>query len=221
MSQANRAKRNENETVAIAESPDEFYGQPCWLDIWMATCDANQLAFWSGLDEAEAARLLSHLECDGFLIRQSHDPSDQRMSRALLRFQVQPTYYSELKFYRFKPKPPVPGAKKAKPIQHTSRFRLALQRIWTSMRILQTFSIGQLQACSNAPNEVVRTVTSQLYQLNYVQLKLYHHPYFGGNEDLYQLMRNTGPKAPFLCADGVLYDANTHCVYRIDRAIEC
>ncbi|MDV2997483.1 MAG: hypothetical protein N4J56_007188 [Chroococcidiopsis sp. SAG 2025] len=202
--------------AATFEQPDEFYQQPCWLDVWLATYDGNQLAFWSHLNEIEAALLLSHLESAGFLHRLGNSSPVESDSRTPTRFQVHPTYYSELKFYRLNSKPPVPGVKKAKPVRHTPRFRTALQRIWTSMRILQTFSIGQLQACSDASNEVVRTVVTQLYQLNYVQLKHYCHPYFAGNEDIYQLIRDTGTKAPFLCTDGILYDSNTHCIYQTE-----
>ncbi|GAP99943.1 hypothetical protein [Leptolyngbya sp. NIES-2104] len=82
------------------------------------------------------------------------------------------------------------------------------------MRILQTSSIGQLQACSNTSNELARRIVSQLYRFDYLRLQQQYHPYFAGNEDVYCLVRNTGAKAPLLFASGVLYDPNTHQIYQ-------
>ena len=84
------------------------------------------------------------------------------------------------------------------------------------MRILRTFSIGQIQACSNVYNDTARIVVRQLYRLNYARLVAVDDAYFQGNEDIYQLIRDTGAKAPFLCADGILYDLNTCCIYYND-----
>ena len=185
---------------------DEFYRQPCWLELWRKTCDPCRLTFWSRIDETNAALLISYWEAAGFLIR----------ARNGTRYRVHSTYYSQLKFYTLKPRPRIPGTKKAKPIQNTLYFRTVCQRIWMSMRILQCFSIGQLQACSSVCNDIVRTFVTQLYQLNYVRLQVCYGSNFEGNEDIYQLIQNTGAKAPFLCGEGSLYDLSTCCIYFTD-----
>jgi hypothetical protein len=206
--------------AAKLENLDEFYRQPCWLELWRKTCDPCRLTFWSRIDETNAAILISYWETAGFLTR----------ARKRTRYRVHSTYYSQLKFYTLKPRPRIPGTKKAKPIQNTLYFRTVCQRIWMSMRILQTFSIGQLQACSNVCNDIVRTFVTQLYQLNYVRLQVCHGSNFEGNEDIYQLIRNTGArrfrgklppksslaKALFLCGEGSLYDLSTYCIYFTD-----
>jgi hypothetical protein len=183
------------------DSSDEFYQRPCWLGIWRETCNPYHLTFWSCINEKNALILISYLEAAGFLTRYN-DYSPYR---------VNPTYYSQI--YTYKPKPLVPGAKKAKPIQNTQNFRESCQRLWISVRILKTFSIGQLQICSNVCNDIARTFVNQLYQLNYVQLKFCYGSNFEGNEDIYQLINDTGVRAPFLCAEGRLYDLNTSYIY--------
>jgi hypothetical protein len=151
--------------VNSSKQLEGFYQRPCWLDLWLESFNPNQLEFWSQMEEADAARLLSHLERAGILTI-THDASR-------IRLQVHSTYYSALKIYRLRAKPSVPGTPKAHPIKHTQQFRYAMQRIWTSMRILQSFSVGQLQSCSEVSNDAVQTVVFQLYQFGYLQLLLY------------------------------------------------
>jgi hypothetical protein len=189
------------------DSSDEFYQHRSWLNIWLETLNPYHLVFWSRIDETNTLILMSHFEAAGFVTRYRNRSS----------YRVRPTYYSEIKMYVCKPKPLVIGAKKAKPVQNTLNFRESCHRIWTSMRILQTFSIGQLQICSDVHEDVARTFVAQLYQLNYIQLRFFSYGYnFEGNEDIYQLINNTGPKAPFLCGDGRLYDLNNDCIYLND-----
>jgi len=207
MSKGIHAKRNTKATTSSKQFED-FYQHPCWLDLWLESFNLNQLEFWSQLEGTDAARLLSHLERAGFLTM-THDASR-------IRLQVHSAYYSALKIYRLQAKPSVPGTPKASPVKHTQRFRYAMQRIWTSMRILQTFSVGQLQACSDVSNDMVRTVVFQLYQFGYIQLLSYYpHRCFLGNENLYQLTENTGARAPFLYGNKILYDANTNYIYQV------
>ena len=66
-------------------------------------------------------------------------------------------------------------------IKNTPYFLTACQRIWMSMQILRTFSIGQIQACSNVYNDIARIVVRQLYQLNYARLVAVDDAYFQGN----------------------------------------
>jgi hypothetical protein len=187
-------------------SSDEFYQRRSWLNIWLETLNPYHLVFWSRIDETNSLILLSHLEATGFVTQ----------CRERSSYQVQPTYYSDIKMYICKPKPLIIGAKKAKLVTNTHNFRESCRRIWTSMRILQTFSIGQLQICSDVCEDIARTFVTQLYQLNYIQLRFCYGYNFEGNEDIYQLINNTGPKAPFLCGDGRLYDLNTDCIYLND-----
>ncbi|MDV2997737.1 MAG: hypothetical protein N4J56_007442 [Chroococcidiopsis sp. SAG 2025] len=189
-----------------SESSDAFYRQPCWLDIWLDQCSTTQLEFWSQFDESDALFLLSLLEQAGFVTRLG--------DRTPPRFRAHPTYYQNLRFYRVDLKPPVRGAKTVKRCQNTLHFRNTVGRMWTSMRILQTFSIGQLQACTDTGNEPAQRIVSQLYRFNYLRLQQQYHPCFAGNEDVYCLVRNTGAKAPLLFASGILYDPNTHQIHQ-------
>jgi hypothetical protein len=189
-----------------SDCSDEFYQRHIWLNIWLGTCNPYHLVFWSGIDDTNTLILLSHLEAAGLLTRRREQYS----------YRVHPAYYSKIKICICKPKPLVIGAKKAKQVKNTYEFRESCHRIWTSMRILQTFSIGQLQICSDVCEDIARTFVTQLYQLNYIQLRSCYGSNLGGNEDIYQLINNTGPKAPFLCADGRLYDLNTDCIYLND-----
>lgn len=189
-----------------SELSDAFYQQPCWLDVWLDQCSTTQLEFWSRFDEFDALVLLSLLEQAGFV--------SQLGDRTPPHFRVHPTYYQDLRFYCINLKPPVVGAKTVKRYQNMLSFRNTVGRMWTSMRILQTFSIGQLQACSDTSNELARRIVSQLYRFDYLRLQQQYHPYFAGNEDVYCLVCNTGAKAPLLFAGGVLYDLNTHQIYQ-------
>jgi hypothetical protein len=84
------------------------------------------------------------------------------------------------------------------------------------MRILRTFTTGQLQICSDVGNDIVHSVVLQLRLLSYVRLIHWYDSDLDGNEHIYQLIRDTGVKAPFLCANGILYDLNTRCIYFTD-----
>jgi hypothetical protein len=187
--------------------PDKFYRQPCWLDIWRHTCSDRQLTFWSRMNESNASILISYLEADGFLTR-IEDCSPARL-------QVHSTYYSGLKSYRIKLNRRLPEMKNRQRL-NTLYFFTDFQKIWMSMRILRTFSKGQLQICSDVGKDVVQTVVSQLCLLTYVRIKTRYDADFEGNEHIYQLIRDTGVKAPFLCANGILYDLNTRCIYFTD-----
>jgi hypothetical protein len=194
-------------TTSKLVRPDKFYRQPCWFDIWRDTCSDRQLTFWSRMNESNASVLISYLEADGFLTR-LEDCSP-------VRLQVHSTYYSQLKVYRVKLKGRIPSMKNVQML-NTLYFLTSLQKIWMSMRILRTFSKGQLQTCSDVGKDIVQTVVSQLCLLTYVRIKTLYDSDFEGNEHIYQLIRDTGVKAPFLCANGILYDLNTRCIYFTD-----
>jgi hypothetical protein len=159
------------------------------------------------MNESNASVLISYLETDGFLTRlEDFSPA---------RLQVHSTYYSELKSYRIKLKDRIPGMKNVQML-NTPYFLTSFQKIWMSMRILRTFSKGQLQTCADVGKDIVHTVVLQLCLLTYVRIKTYYESDFEGNEHIYQLIRDTGVKAPFLCANGILYDLNTRCIYFTD-----
>ncbi|MBE9012322.1 hypothetical protein IQ250_19170 [Pseudanabaenaceae cyanobacterium LEGE 13415] len=189
-----------------SESSDAFYQHPCWLDIWLDQCSTTQLEFWSRFDEFDALVLLSLFEQAEFVIRLG--------DRTPPHFRVHPTYYQTLRFYNINLKPTVEGTKRVKRYQNTLNFQNIVRRMWTSMRILQTFSIGQLQACADTGNEPAQRIVSQLYRFDYLRLRQQYHRCFAGNEDVYCLVRNTGAKAPLLFTGGVLYDPNTHQIYQ-------
>jgi site-specific DNA-methyltransferase (adenine-specific) len=109
--------------------PDNFYRQPCWLDIWRHTCSDRQLTFWSRMNERNASVLISYLEADGFLTR-LEDCSPAKL-------QVHSTYYSQLKSYRVKLKGRIPSMNNVQML-NTPYFLTSLQKIWMSMRILRT-----------------------------------------------------------------------------------
>ncbi|MBW4550795.1 MAG: hypothetical protein KME35_06760 [Aphanocapsa sp. GSE-SYN-MK-11-07L] len=185
--------------------PNDFYHQPCWLGIWSEQFDTNILGFWGRVDEVNALKLLSYLEQAGLII--------PIPNTSPVKYKAKPTFASELKLCRLKFKPPVPGTENVMSPRNTLVFFNSCQKLWQTMRILQSFSIGQLQACSDVSSKIVRTVVAQLYQLGYIQTLSLKHKYFNGNEDTYQLVRDTGAKAPLLCADGISYDPNIRTIY--------
>ncbi|GAP99942.1 hypothetical protein [Leptolyngbya sp. NIES-2104] len=104
-----------------SKSPEQFYQQPCWLDIWLDQCSTTQLEFWSRFDEFDALVLLSLLEQAGFVTRLG--------DRTPPHFRVHPTYYQSLRLYRVDLKPPVPSVKTVKRYQNTLPFRNTVGRM--------------------------------------------------------------------------------------------
>jgi hypothetical protein len=202
-----KKKKKKKKTALQLVHPGNFYQQPCWVDIWRHSCSDHQLTFWSRMNENSASVLISYLEADGFVSRLEDCDS--------ARLQVHSTYYSGLKFYRIRHKNRLPRVNNQQ-IQSTRNFIAKIQKIWMSMRILRTFTTGQLQICSDVGNDIVHSLVLQLRLLSYVRLIHWYDSDLDGNEHIYQLIRDTGVKAPFLCANGILYDLNTRCIYFTD-----
>ena len=55
---------------------DQFYRQPCWLELWRKTCDPCRLTFWSRIDETNAATL-------NFLLGSSRIPHSCQKSHSI------------------------------------------------------------------------------------------------------------------------------------------
>lgn len=81
------------------------------------------------------------------------------------------------------------------------------------MRILHTFSASQILICSEISELVAQEFVYQMHKANFLHLLEVYDPTVFGSENVYQLVRNTGPIAPLICADGIVYDINTRTIY--------
>jgi site-specific DNA-methyltransferase (adenine-specific) len=94
-----------------------------------------------------------------------------------------------------------------------SNFATHCHRAWTSMRILCTFSLPQIVICSEIEQSIAEEFVYQLYQIGYLQLVECCNKNLIGSENVYRLCINSGPLAPFICADGIVYDLNSRKFY--------
>jgi len=84
------------------------------------------------------------------------------------------------------------------------------QRMWNSMRILRTFTTGDLAAVAECELNNVHRYTKALADAQYlVCVQPKQHGKAAGYI-VWRLARNTGPIAPRMSKDG-LYDANLPC----------
>ncbi len=90
---------------------------------------------------------------------------------------------------------------------------LAKGHAMDGMRILQIFSVSQILICSEISELVALEFVYQMHQIDFLRLVEGCEAGVFGNENIYQLIENTGPIAPLICADGIVYDINTRTIY--------
>lgn len=84
------------------------------------------------------------------------------------------------------------------------------------MRILHIFSVSQILTCSEISKLVALEFVYQMHQIDFLRLVEGCEAEVFGSENVYQLIENTGPIAPLICADGIVYDTNNRTVYMIE-----
>lgn len=187
-----------------------FYSHRPWSDIWLDKFNFKQLEFWARIDDLSSMNLIVQLEKARFLRR-----VDENSARP--RFLPEPSYYNDLKFFLIASKPPALYTVKPHPrIFHHANFIKSCHRAWTSMRILRIFSASQILICSEISKLAAQEFIYQMHKIKFLRLLTRHNVEIFGSEDIYQLIHNTGPLAPLICADGVVYDINTSSIFITD-----
>ena len=186
---------------------DTFYSYRPWYDLWLDGLDQSQLEFWRRINNLNSMNLLARLETAGFL-RRVDDNSERP------RFLPEPSFYCDLKFMTISYKPPAPHAMRPrKRVFHRPKFINSCHRAWTSMRILHIFSVSQILTCSYISKLVALEFVYQMHQINFLRLVEECEAEVFGSENIYQLIENTGPITPLICANGIVYDTNTLTIY--------
>ena len=85
------------------------------------------------------------------------------------------------------------------------------------MRILYTFNLSQIVICSEIEQPIAEKYIYQLYQIGYLQLIESYDKNILSSEDVFRLRTNSGPLAPLVCADGIVYDLNSRELYMTEH----
>lgn len=199
--------RSNNQHRANLIQTETFYSYRPWRDIWLDKFNLEQLEFWMRMNDLNSMNLIVRLEKAGYLRRVDENSAQPR-------FFPEPSYYYDLKFFLIGKKLPAPYTSRHHPqIFHRPKFIQSCYRAWTSMRILHTFTASQILICSEISELVAQEFVYQMHKANFLRLLEVYAPTVFGSENVYQLVRNTGPSAPLLCADGVVYDINISSIY--------
>lgn len=94
-----------------------------------------------------------------------------------------------------------------------NRQPVARDRIWQSMRVMRRFTQPDLQATAEAGRDNVRKYVRGLVAAGYLRIVKPKDSGRKGGHPIYQLVRDTGPRAPRLQSDGSTWDPNEHHVY--------
>ena len=90
----------------------------------------------------------------------------------------------------------------------THRQPKARDRIWASMRIMVRFSIPELVATAETTKANAAKYVRGLAHAGYLRVVAPKRNGAKGGHAVYQLIRNTGPRAPRLTRDGQTFDMN-------------
>lgn len=193
--------------VNSSEKSENFYFYRPWYDLWLDGLNLEQLEFWRRINNLNAMNLLARLEKARFLRR-----VDENSERP--KFLPTPSFYCDLKFIITGYKPPAPYAMRPRQrVFHQLKFINSCHRAWTSMRILHIFSVSQILICSEISELVALEFIYQMHRINFLRLVERCEAEVFGSENIYQLIENTGPIAPLICADGIVYDINSRTIY--------
>ena len=94
-----------------------------------------------------------------------------------------------------------------------NRLPRARDRAWQSMRILRRFSLPDLMATAEVGQDNARKYVRGLARAGYLRVVKAKANGHKGGHAVYQLVRDTGPRAPRLQKDGSTYDPNEHRTY--------
>lgn len=91
-------------------------------------------------------------------------------------------------------------------------------RIWRGMRALRVFSLEDLEMLSQTSYANVRKFTKSLELSGFVRIIKDREPGRKGSLQLYQLVRNSGPRCPIpRFRQAVVYDPNTETSYEVEQ----
>lgn len=207
LGQERKSVRTNHKNQADSAQLENFYDYRPWRDIWLDSFNFQQLEFWARIDDRNSMNLIVQLERAKYIECIGKD-------RVRPQFKPKASYYSDLKFYVVKQKNSAPSTGNPHPeIFSKPRFVKSCNRAWTSMRILCTFSVSQIKICSGISDSVAREFVYQMHQVNFIRLIEIYSARVFGSENIYQLIRNTGPIAPLPCANGIVYDINARSIY--------
>lgn len=88
--------------------------------------------------------------------------------------------------------------------------------IWSSIRILGCFNVQQIQSSYEEDlinEDLIVFYILKLLATGYVKLLEKWNDKLIGPESVLQLIRDSGPIAPIICEEGVIYDVNLQTVY--------
>lgn len=204
--------------------PEDFYCDRPWSDVWQATlarqwlgrpssmiqqdCGAMQwLEFWLRIGDSQALALLSYFERAGYL-------KCQEQIDRYSHYKVESSYHEKIRLYLVFNRCSQRITKEIDlRVLEDSHFATHCHRACTSMRILCTFSLPQIVICSEIDKSIAEEFVYQLYQIGYLQLVECCDKNLLCSENVYRLCLNSGPLAPFICADGIVYDFNSRKIY--------
>lgn len=86
----------------------------------------------------------------------------------------------------------------------------ARERAWTSMRILKTFTLAQLEATAEIGRVNLNQYVQALQRRGYLRIACERQKGYAGSWNHYRLIRNSGPLAPLARRDGTIFDPNTN-----------
>ena len=89
----------------------------------------------------------------------------------------------------------------------------ARDRAWQSMRIMRRFTLPDLMATAEISHDNAKKYVRGLVLSGYVRVVVERASGRKGGHAVYQLLRDTGPRAPRLQTDGRTYDPNEHRIY--------
>jgi hypothetical protein len=86
----------------------------------------------------------------------------------------------------------------------------ARDRAWQSIRILRQFTVPDLMATAEIGRDNARKFLAGLWRAGYLRIVSAKQNGCRGGHTVYQLIRDAGPHAPRMQADGRTYDPNRH-----------
>jgi Fic family protein len=100
------------------------------------------------------------------------------------------------------------------PLPNWKEEQSSRNHIWSTIRILQTFTLPDLLIDPKVSESSVKKYIKYLLKVEYLKII---EPRLNGSKSYnrYLLIRNSGPIAPIICRDDTVFDPNSKIRYRI------
>ncbi len=95
-----------------------------------------------------------------------------------------------------------------------NRLPRARDRAWQSMRVMRRFTLPDLVATAEIHEDNAKKYVRGLVRSGYLRIAVEKDNGRKGGHAVYQLIRDTGPRAPRMQTDGSAYDPNEHRIYQ-------